>query len=145
MATRSRIRRFVLITGTLLSLLIAAAFVVSAWWVVMFPVPQPNGPGLVLIEAGAISVELIHSDIGLLLTLRKPTWNLSGWNAWTWSRQSRYIAVPLYAVFLAVAIPTLLVWRFVPKFPRGHCQRCGYNLTGNVSGTCPECGRALEA
>jgi hypothetical protein len=26
--------------------------------------------------------------------------------------------------------------RFVP----GHCQKCGYNLTGNVSGVCPECG-----
>ena len=25
------------------------------------------------------------------------------------------------------------------------CDRCGYNLTGNVSGTCPECGTAVEA
>lgn len=23
---------------------------------------------------------------------------------------------------------------------RGLCRRCGYNLMGNVSGTCPECG-----
>ncbi len=23
------------------------------------------------------------------------------------------------------------------------CPRCGYNLTGNVSGICPECGRPL--
>jgi hypothetical protein len=23
------------------------------------------------------------------------------------------------------------------------CERCGYNLTGNVSGICPECGRAI--
>jgi hypothetical protein len=22
----------------------------------------------------------------------------------------------------------------------GHCERCGYNLSGNTSGTCPECG-----
>lgn len=27
--------------------------------------------------------------------------------------------------------------------PPGHCQSCGYNLTGNVSGMCPECGEAL--
>lgn len=23
---------------------------------------------------------------------------------------------------------------------RGECLHCGYNLTGNVSGACPECG-----
>ena len=27
-----------------------------------------------------------------------------------------------------------------PKHPLGHCLDCGYNLTGNVSGICPECG-----
>ncbi len=28
------------------------------------------------------------------------------------------------------------------RVKRGLCIRCGYDLTGNVSGTCPECGRA---
>lgn len=28
----------------------------------------------------------------------------------------------------------------VSRYPHGHCQTCGYNLTGNVSGRCPECG-----
>ena len=23
---------------------------------------------------------------------------------------------------------------------KGHCRRCGYDLTGNVSRVCPECG-----
>lgn len=29
--------------------------------------------------------------------------------------------------------------------PRGgeYCRRCGYRLTGNLSGVCPECGRAV--
>ena len=27
---------------------------------------------------------------------------------------------------------------------RGQCVRCGYNMTGNVSGVCPECGRPAE-
>ncbi len=26
----------------------------------------------------------------------------------------------------------------------GECMRCGYDLTGNVSGVCPECGLAFE-
>jgi hypothetical protein len=25
-----------------------------------------------------------------------------------------------------------------------HCRVCGYNLTGNISGRCPECGTAIE-
>jgi len=28
---------------------------------------------------------------------------------------------------------------------RGLCIHCGYNLTGNVSGVCPECGQGAEA
>ena len=35
----------------------------------------------------------------------------------------------------------------VEKFPRpkGRCRSCGYNLTGNVSGVCPECGTSTGA
>jgi len=28
--------------------------------------------------------------------------------------------------------------------PPGHCQSCGYDLEGNTSGKCPECGTPLE-
>lgn len=28
-------------------------------------------------------------------------------------------------------------------YPPGFCNRCGYNLTGNASGVCPECGEKL--
>ena len=30
------------------------------------------------------------------------------------------------------------------RYPPGHCQSCGYDLTGNVSGVCPECGTEIE-
>lgn len=30
---------------------------------------------------------------------------------------------------------------FRPWHPPGYCQNCGYDLTGNVSGRCPECGK----
>jgi hypothetical protein len=26
-----------------------------------------------------------------------------------------------------------------------HCRKCDYNLTGNVSGVCPECGEKITA
>lgn len=30
-----------------------------------------------------------------------------------------------------------------PRFPPHSCQSCGYNLTGNISGQCPECGNEI--
>lgn len=30
------------------------------------------------------------------------------------------------------------------KPPLGHCQACGYDLRGNVSGVCPECGTRYD-
>jgi hypothetical protein len=35
--------------------------------------------------------------------------------------------------------------RRLPKlYPSGLCQQCGYDLTGNVSGICPECGSPIN-
>lgn len=30
------------------------------------------------------------------------------------------------------------------RFQPGHCQNCSYDLTGNVSGICPECGTEVK-
>jgi hypothetical protein len=35
-------------------------------------------------------------------------------------------------------------WTNWLRYPKGHCQGCGYNLTGNVSGICPECGKQID-
>ena len=45
---RRRLRRFVLIVGTTLCVLIAAAFVVSARWQFAYKYPRPNGPAVIL-------------------------------------------------------------------------------------------------
>ncbi len=54
--------------------------------------------------------------------------------------------LPLWLPFVAVGGPTaFLIWRDRRRgIPPGHCQTCGYNLTGNVSGKCPECGKPCE-
>ena len=52
-------------------------------------------------------------------------------------------------IFGAVAITPFSVWwlmrRPEPVKPvkPGHC-RCGYDLTGNTSGVCPECGVEVQ-
>lgn len=36
---------------------------------------------------------------------------------------------------------------FLPRQPRvqyGRCKKCQYDLTGNVSGVCPQCGTRVE-
>lgn len=55
----------------------------------------------------------------------------------------RLFILPLWIPFLLVAVPTgVLWWRDLRRTRPGHC-RCGYNLTGNTSGMCPECGNRI--
>ena len=42
------------------------------------------------------------------------------------------------AIGASLAVLIHLGRRRVPAI--GHCSRCSYNLTGNISGICPECG-----
>jgi len=59
------------------------------------------------------------------------------------STQSWWIVLPLGWVFLLVTAPTAVLWWRDRPFPEGHCRTCGYNLTGNVTGVCPECGERI--
>ncbi len=58
------------------------------------------------------------------------------------------VTVSLFLATITVLIPIasmkvidklLARWRV----PKGHCQKCRYNLTGNISGICPECGTPI--
>ena len=55
----------------------------------------------------------------------------------------KMVVIPLWLPLVVVTIPTaILLYRDRRRIPPGHCQKCGYNLTGNTSGRCPECGKA---
>lgn len=51
-----------------------------------------------------------------------------------------YFLIPLWVPLFILTLPTGCAWYFYRRPPFGHCQRCEYDLTGNVSGVCPECG-----
>ncbi len=72
---------------------------------------------------------------------RTYTTNISGKNITR--RWTQRVTLPLWLPLLLIAIPTaFLWWRDRPPKP-GHCP-CGYDLRGNESGTCPECGLETE-
>lgn len=51
-------------------------------------------------------------------------------------------AVTAHAVSLSLVLAPILSKKRAlrDRIPPGHCKQCGYNLTGNTSGICPECG-----
>jgi len=51
------------------------------------------------------------------------------------------MAIPL-GVLVTVGV---CCWWYGRRKPAGVCRGCGYDVTGNVSGRCPECGRAIGA
>jgi hypothetical protein len=62
------------------------------------------------------------------------------------------LSVPIGALAVPFALPPL-AWalsfygrdRLRRRAKAGRCAGCGYALSGNVSGTCPECGTPVQA
>lgn len=68
--------------------------------------------------------------------------NYGGYFSW---RGGRIMAnLPLGALLVVLFVPTIVLARPDRRAWVGHCKRCAYDLTGNVSGVCPECGTKCE-
>jgi hypothetical protein len=79
---------------------------------------------------------------------------LRGLTRFEWSTESPlwktnpplYVAVPHWtlptAALCPVAAALALRQRHRRRTARGRCLHGGYDLTGNISGVCPECGRS---
>ena len=70
--------------------------------------------------------------------------------AWTWNRPRYWnirshmaISIPLLPTLVGFAVATVYLWWRDRRYPKGHCQSCIYDLTGNTSGVCPECGERI--
>jgi len=61
-----------------------------------------------------------------------------------------YLAIPIWAIVLAILIPAALLWRGdmrrVIRRRRGQCLGCGYDRRATPAGAvCPECGEPVHA
>jgi hypothetical protein len=77
-------------------------------------VSESGKNGVSMIEAGGITIDRMRS-IGIAI----PYWLL---------------------VLVALVMPLSTGYRLLRRHGVGCCPACSYNLTGNMSGTCPECG-----
>lgn len=64
---------------------------------------------------------------------------------WPIVRSGEALVMPVWIPAMAISIPAILSRWLRRQRPQGSCRRCGYELTGNVSGICPECGTSIEA
>ena len=70
------------------------------------------------------------------------SWNL-GWK--TRTDAHHVLSVSLLVPLVLLALTTRALWRTKRWWwQEGHCNKCGYDLTGNVSGRCPECGESVS-
>lgn len=111
--------------------------------------------------SGFATVCWTYSDWQFLLTdgaigVFCPRWvvfsshvGFEGWSVWVphYGRNLYTVSleVPIWPLLVSCLVPTVLLLRADRKRKRpGRCC-CGYDLTGNTSGVCPECGLHLEA
>lgn len=68
---------------------------------------------------------------------------------WTWdvnlvTRKIWIVILPFWMLLMVAGGATALLWIRWRRPRAGHCPRCDYDLTGNTSGVCPECGQARD-
>ena len=117
-----------------------ALWVIAANWLIVIPLMSQNASqeeiscyiGLGIIGYGPVSVDepFVTYWIGEQAWYERPTMHPGSIPAWYLPA----LTLPVTAV--------LFIMNRRRRIPPGHC-RCGYNLTGNVSGVCPECGTEI--
>ncbi len=143
---RTRLRRLLKWTCTALCALTAVPWLASAKW--SLQLLTPSGNGVSFVNGGLIfSWGDSYARLGLKwrggVSIHDKLPSPFEWNYLPTSNP-RGVEVPGWYPLAALAVPTAaLWWRDRRRHAPGHCRKCGYDLTGNVSGRCPECGTTI--
>jgi hypothetical protein len=151
MARHSRIRRSAKWGGTLAFALIVIAYLTGAYevrWI------SQDGARRVSVRSGSIDYGWMHPAFAQFESPENRGFCIRPWlfrPAW-WPPVRVYSAWDCFSVYVQLWLPlvcagvltAVLWWLDRRRIPPGHCRKCGYDLTGNVSGRCPECGTEVR-
>lgn len=138
------LRRVVLAIDLALVILILLVLALAALTPVLWD-STPYGSGVSIWFDGfgyTINVEVNYTNA----TRHDLMHDEGGWRYW-------HVRIPLAIVIPIAFVLTYAFWmdavyrRFVwlcRRLPEGYCQSCAYDLRGNQSGICPECGLAVS-
>jgi len=110
---------------------VIAVVVGMAWVWLSHPIFGPERLNFILTDA----YEAAYDLLGAIGVTRAQTVLLA----------TQIIFDGLIPALIFMATYGFLTWRYGPRPSDGavRCRQCGYNLTGNVSGVCPECGEKI--
>ncbi|MCC6908081.1 MAG: hypothetical protein IT430_09090 [Phycisphaerales bacterium] len=146
---RCRLRSTIKWSGTVLTVLLLVVWVGSAWWYAIFYLGPTLGLG---VHAGRVlvvweepwSIIPVSSEweLGRHSSPLSFSWwfyvERGPWAAGTYAK----VYIPLWALVVLFAAPTLRLWWRDRRKPPGLCVKCGYDLRGADHAVCPECGAA---
>lgn len=93
------------------------------------------------------SGRLVYAQVLLMIATASTCLSLLGTHYWrVWNEFFQDDAAGVGWVELTITLLLLVLLRHRRRHtdaPAPHCARCDYNLTGNISGRCPECGTAV--
>ncbi|UCF32491.1 MAG: hypothetical protein JSV78_09155 [Phycisphaerales bacterium] len=146
MQRRTRRTRFLKWLGLVMCALIVVAWLVSLRWGLVYQGREYLG-GFTLGQGGLVcarelgqgwhALDMKNRDV--LEGVWERRWPDISFDVAEWG-----VLIPLWIPFVVLAVPTAILWWRDRRNPPGHCRNCGYNLTGNISGICPECGGEVK-